>query len=106
VHLTKDFDQIVDVSLRRRLESDLALAALIIAQLKIRRAGDHALDALVTHWKFLRIATNDHRFFSACRAQVLKAPGVYSALAGGAAQRENTGVRFRDVPERFFPARR
>jgi hypothetical protein len=35
---------------------------------------------------------------------VLKAPGVYSALA--AAQRENTGVRFRDVAGRFFPARR
>jgi len=30
-----------------------------------------------------------------------EAPGVYSALAGGAAQRENTGVRFRDVT--FFP---
>jgi hypothetical protein len=37
---------------------------------------------------------------------VLKAPGVYSALAGGAAQRETTGVRFRDVAGRFFPARR
>jgi hypothetical protein len=43
--------------------------------------------------------------FSACRARVLEAAGVYSALAGGAAQRENTGVRFRDVPD-FFPARR
>jgi hypothetical protein len=33
-------------------------------------------------------------------------PGVYSALAGGAAQRENTGVRFRDVAGRLSPARR
>jgi hypothetical protein len=38
---------------------------------------------------------------SACRARALKAPGVYSALAGGAAQRENTGARFRDVPGVF-----
>jgi hypothetical protein len=34
---------------------------------------------------------------------VQEAPGVYSAIAGGAAQRENTGVRFRDVAGRFFP---
>jgi hypothetical protein len=34
---------------------------------------------------------------------VLEASGVYSALAGGAAQHENTGVRFRDVAGRFFP---
>jgi len=32
-----------------------------------------------------------------------EAPGVYSALPGGAAQSENTGVRFRDVAGRFFP---
>jgi hypothetical protein len=36
----------------------------------------------------------------------MEAPGVYSALAGGAAQRENTGDRFRDVAGRFLPARR
>jgi len=35
------------------------------------------------------------------RARALKAPGVYSALAGGAALRQNTGARFRDVPGVF-----
>ena len=60
MHLAKDFDQIGDVSLGRRFESDLTLAALIIAQLKIRRTGDHALDRLVSQWKFSGIATNDH----------------------------------------------
>src|SRR3977135_2656193 len=60
MHPTKDFAQIGDVSLRRRFESDLTLAALIIAQLKIRGAGDHALDGFVSQWKCSGIATNDH----------------------------------------------
>ena len=60
MHPTKDFDQIGDVSLRRRFESDLTVAALIIAQLKIRWAGDHALDGFVPQWEFSGIATNDH----------------------------------------------
>jgi len=41
---------------------------------------------------------------SACRARVLKAPGVYSALAGGAALRQKTPASdFVTCPGRFLP---
>src|SRR5713101_5905960 len=65
-HLAKDFNQGGDVSLRRRLEADLATAALIITQLKIRRAGHHALDRLIAQWNSSRIATDNHQVCS-CR---------------------------------------
>jgi len=55
-----DLNQGGDVLLKRRLETDLAPAALIITQLKIWRAGHHALDGLISQWKCSRIATNDH----------------------------------------------
>src|SRR6266852_6321880 len=85
-HLAKDFDEGGDVSLGRRLESDLTLAARVIAQLKIRRAGYHALDRLITQWNSSRIATDNHQVCS-CRPR----PGAEGAgrffppLAGGAA---------------------
>src|SRR5216683_2941257 len=103
-HLAKDFNQGGDVSLRRRLEADLATAALIITQLKIRRAGHRALNSFIMQWNSSRIATDDHRV-SSCRPR----PGAKGAgrffppLAGGARLRKNIGVRFRDGPGRFFP---
>ncbi len=45
--LAKDFNQGGDVSLGRRLEADLTLAALIIAELEIGRAGYCALDRFI-----------------------------------------------------------
>src|SRR5216683_2978464 len=60
-HLAEDVDQSGDVLLRRRLKTDLATAALIIAQLKIWRACYYALDRIIAQWNSSRIATNDHR---------------------------------------------
>jgi hypothetical protein len=60
-HLAEDVDQSGNVLLRRRLKTDLAPAALIIAQLKIWRAGHNALDGLIPQWNSSRIATDDHR---------------------------------------------
>ena len=56
-HLAEDVDQSGNVLLRRRLKTDLAPAALIIAQLiiaqlKIWRAGHNALDGLIPQWNF------------------------------------------------------
>ena len=51
-HLAEDLDQSGNVLLRRRLETDLSRAALIIAQLKIWRAGHNALDGLIPQWNF------------------------------------------------------
>src|SRR6266852_8340662 len=85
-HLAEDVDQSGDVLLRRRLETDLSRAALIITQLKIWRAGHDALDGLITQWNSSRVATDDHRR-SSCRPR----PGAKTAgrffppLAGGAA---------------------
>src|SRR6266849_9632506 len=76
-HLAEDVDQSGDVLLRRRLETDLATAALIVTQLKIGRAGHHALDGLSTQWNSSRIATDDHRLSPAVRARALKAPGAF-----------------------------
>src|SRR5713226_7641832 len=95
-HLAEDVDQSGNVLLRRRLKTDLAPAALIIAQLiiaqliiaqlKIWRAGHNALDGLIPQWNSSRIATDNHRV-SSCRPR----PGAKGAgrffppLAGGAA---------------------
>src|SRR6266849_5478321 len=85
-HLAEDVDQSGDVLLRRRLKTDLATAALIIAQLKIWRAGHNALDGLITQWNSSRIATDDHRR-SSCRPRSgAKGAGrFFPPLAGGAA---------------------
>jgi hypothetical protein len=68
--------------LKRRLETDLAPAALIITQLKIWRAVHHALDGLITQWNSSRIARAIIGSPPAVRARVLKAPGAFSAPCG------------------------
>src|SRR5713226_5557901 len=103
-HLAEDLDQGGDILFGRRLETDLSRAALIITQLKIGRAGHHALDGLSTQWNSSRIATDDHRLSPAVRARVLKAPGAFfRPLRAARRLRKNNGVRFRDGPGRFFP---
>jgi|SRR5580704_9279071 hypothetical protein len=77
-----DLNQGGDVLLKRRLETDLAPAALIITQLKIWRAGHHALDGLITQWNSSRIARAIIGSPPAVRARVLKAPGAFSAPCG------------------------
>src|SRR5216683_6537993 len=84
-HLAEDLDQGGDILFGRRLETDLATAALIVTQLKIGRAGHHALDGLSTQWNSSRIATNDHRLSPAVRARALKRRALFPPLAGGAA---------------------
>src|SRR5229473_6822341 len=82
-HLAEDVDQSGDVLLRRRLKTDLATAALIIAQLKIWRAGHNALDGSIPQWNCSRIATNDHRR-SSCRPRPgANAGRFFPPLAGG-----------------------
>src|SRR5216683_4751856 len=105
--LAEDVDQSGDVLLRRRLETDLAGAALIITQLKIWRAGHDALDGLILQWNSSRVATNDHRL-SSCRPRpCAEAPGAFSAPCGrrGACAKTTASdfVTCRDV---FSPARR
>src|SRR5216683_6028023 len=103
-HLAEDLDQGGDILFGRRLETDLATAALIVTQLKIGRAGHHALDGLSTQWNSSRIATDDHRLSPAVRARVLKAPGAFfRPLRAARRLRKNNGVRFRDAPGTVLP---
>src|SRR6266852_6512656 len=85
-HLAEDLDQGGDILFGRRLETDLARAALIITQLKIGRAGHHALDGLSTQWNSSRIATDNHQV-SSCRARpgAKRRRALFPPLAGGAA---------------------
>src|SRR5712692_11380096 len=103
-HLAEDLDQGGDILFGRRLETDLSRAALIITQLKIGRAGDHALDGSIPQWNCSRIATDDHRV-SSCRPRpVLKAPGAFfRPLRAARRLRKNNGVRFRDAPGTVLP---
>jgi hypothetical protein len=77
-NFTEDLDQCRDISLWRCFESDLTLAALIIAQLKIGRAGYYALDRLIAQWNSSRIATNDHRLPSRFGRPLAKSEGAFS----------------------------
>jgi hypothetical protein len=52
----------------RRLESPFGCGSLIIAQLKIGRAGHHTLDDVVARWNSSGIATDDHRLSFAVSA--------------------------------------
>src|SRR5712692_2217854 len=103
-HLAEDVDQSGDILFGRRLETDLAGAALIITQLKIWRAGHHALDGLSTQWNSSRIATDDHRLSPAVRARALNRRALFPAPCGrrGACAKKN-GVRFRDAPGTVLP---
>src|SRR6266852_4116313 len=107
-HLAEDLDQGGDILFGRRLETDLSRAALIITQLKIGRAGDHALDGSIPQWNCSRIATDDHRV-SSCRPRPgAKGAGRFFPPPCGrrGACAKTTASDFVTRRGRFCPARR
>ena len=89
-YFTEDLKQRSHVFLGRRFESELTLAAAVITLLKIRWAGDDALDAFGAQWNLSRITLNDHSLSSAFRARLTKRGAFFPPLGGGAVPSRKT----------------